>query len=347
MKRSKELLQIVVFFCIGIGILWLVYRKFAAAYLDDCVAKGNSAADCSLLDKLQADFLLVRWEWLFLVFLVFAAAHLSRAIRWRMLLEPLGYRPRLSVAFWSTCIGYFANLGLPRIGELIRAGTLARYEDLPPEEVMGTIVTDRIVDFVTMFLVIGFAFVAEFDLLWNFVQEQRMTQSSSGSTLPLIGLLLVVVGGSAFLFRKQLVATKLGQKVIGLGKGIVKGILTVKDLKNPIAFVGHSIFIWLMYFLIPLIGFWAFPPTEMLGMNEALMVFIFGTLAIVIPSPGGMGTYHLLVTAALLLYSVSVDDAFSYANIIFFTINLGANIVLGGLGLILLPFIGMRKRKLD
>jgi uncharacterized protein (TIRG00374 family) len=239
-------------------------------------------------------------------------------------------------------IGYFANLGIPRMGEVVRAGTLAQYEKIGVEKVMGTIVVDRIVDVISILIVTALAVLLEFDTIATFVNENVSFADRLGGLqrLALYGVVgMLVVLGLFYIFRARLIQTTLFKKFIQLLEGFWEGLRTISKLKRPWLFLVHSLNIWFMYFLMTYMCFFAFEPTSHLPPVVALVVFVFGGWGIVIPSPGGMGTYHFLVQTALQMYGVAGDDAFSFANIAFFSISLGVNVLLGIIGLIILPLI--------
>ena len=341
-KYIINILKFLLFLSVGLVILFLVYRNQNAAYQEECGLKGIPLEDCSLLQKVIDDFGTVNYFWILLVLLAFTISNFSRASRWVMLIRPLGYQPRLINAFLTTILGYFANLGLPRMGEVVRPATMARYEKIALEKVLGTVVVDRIIDVISILIVTGLAIVLEFDTIWKFVDEYVNLSEKFGGVgnLLLIGLgLMVVVVGLFLIFRKRLAATKLYQKVVGILQGFVQGLQTVRKLDRPWLFLLHSVNIWLMYYLMTYLCFFAFEPTAHLAPVAALIVFVFGGWGIVIPSPGGMGTYHFLAQTALMMYGVSGDDGFSWANISFFSIQLGCNISIGLLALLLLPII--------
>jgi uncharacterized membrane protein YbhN (UPF0104 family) len=233
------------------------------------------------------------------------------------------------------------------MGEVVRAGSLSRYERIPLERVMGTLVVDRLMDFVCLGLVVGMAFLFEADTLWAFVQN-RQAQASPGSSLwqnpyvlaALTLLGLVAVG--AFVFRKRIGRLPPVQKLSNLIEGFWDGLRSVFRLRHAGLFLGFSLGIWLMFYLQCWFNLLAFPPTAQLGPGAALMVFVFGTLGFVIPAPGGMGSFHALAIAGLALYHIDGSDAFSYANIAFFTIQIFYNIAAGILALLLLPILNKK-----
>ncbi|MCB0545892.1 MAG: flippase-like domain-containing protein, partial [Saprospiraceae bacterium] len=177
------------------------------AYEASCAERGIPAEDCSLIGKVLNDFASANYFWIFLTLLAFTFSNLSRAIRWNMLLRPLGYKPRLSNAFLTVILGYFANLGFPRIGEVVRAGSMARYEHIPVEKVMGTIVVDRTIDVISILLITSLAILLEFDTMWQFINEYvSLSEKFGGSgpfllTLAAIGLFFVAL---IYFLRKRI-----------------------------------------------------------------------------------------------------------------------------------------------
>lgn len=343
----KKALQFVFFLGLGITILALVFRNQDAAFREDCRLKGIPDASCSLTDKLWNDFSTVHLGWILVVMAAFTLSNLFRALRWQQLIEPLGRQAGLGNSFWSILLGYFANLGFPRMGEVVRAGALARNEQIPLEKVMGTMVVDRLADVACLGLVVGLAFLFEGETLWQFIAQNR--SASGGGSLwqhPLVQIFLagaLLGGGLAFYFRKQLLALPIARKILGILQGFWEGLRSVLRLRQPGLFIAYSLGIWLMFYLQCYFNLKAFEPTAQLSMGAALMVFVFGTLGFVIPSPGGMGTFHALCMAGLALYGINGSDAFSYANIAFFSIQIFYNLVGGILALIALPML--RKRK--
>lgn len=342
-KLLLNLLKFLAFLSVGLSILYLVYRGQNTAYREDCTLKGIPPEECGqLLDKVLYDFASANYGWLAIVLLAFLISNFSRAIRWIMLLRQLGYRPRFINGFLTVILGYFANLGLPRVGEVVRAGAMARYERISVEKVMGTVVVDRVIDVISILIMTTLAFVLEFDTIWAWVDGNEAVKGRVNRLVPiLVGLGIAGLVGLflVYYFWEQLRKIRFIAKIEGILLGFVEGIRTVGKLDKPWLFVLHSINIWLMYFLMTYLCFFAFEPTAHLTAVAGLVVFVFGGWGIVIPSPGGMGTYHFLVGAALALYGIAGDDAFSFANIAFFSIQIGCNVIVGLASLLLLPVI--------
>lgn len=342
----KKAIRFLLFLGIGVTILWLVFRSQNAAFQEQCRLDGVPPGQCSLIDKLLHDFSTVHFGWILMVVAAFTLSNMLRAWRWQMLLEPLGYRVNFLNSFLTILLGYFANLGFPRMGEVVRAGSLSRYERIPLERVMGTLVVDRLMDFICLGLVIGLAFLFEADTLWAFIQRRQTGASAAGGGGLLqhpvfLGALILAALAGFFIwaFREQLMKLTLFQKITGLIEGFWDGLRSVFRLRHAGLFLAYSLGIWLMFYLQCWFNLKAFDPTCHLGAGAALMVFVFGTLGFVIPSPGGMGTFHALAIAGLALYGIGGGDAFSYANIAFFTIQIFYNIVAGLLALLLLPLL--------
>lgn len=341
-KLLGNLLKFLLFLSIGLAIFYLVYRNQNAAYLAQCAQDGIPAEECSLIDKVVTDFRNANYFWILMVLLAFSVSNVSRAIRWNMLLRPLGYQPRFVNAFFTIIVGYFANLGIPRIGEVARATTMAQYEHIPVQKVMGTVVVDRVVDVLSIFLITGLAILLEFDTILQFVNEQvSLEERMGGLTNLLLWMGLLALGAVLLVwgFRRRLAQTAIYQKLAHIVYGFWQGIQTIARLDRPWVFVLHSFNIWFMYFLMTYLCFFAFAPTAHLPPVVALIVFVFGAWGIVVPAPGGMGTYHFMTQTALMMYGVSGEDGFSWANIAFFSIQLGVNIFVGIIALISLPLI--------
>jgi glycosyltransferase 2 family protein len=342
-KTIVNILKFTLFLSVGIVILYLVYRSQNTAYQAQCALDGVPSQDCSLIQKIISDFQRINLFWIAVVLSCFIFSNWSRSQRWMMLLDSLGHQVKASNAFWSVNLGYFANLGLPRMGEFVRGGTLARYEKIPVEKAMGTVAIDRLVDMTSLLLVVGIAFLLEYNTLYTYLSEQLGKKSGGGLFQnPIIqGILVAGALGCllVFLFWKKIIQLAFVQKIMGIAVGFWEGIKSIKDVKKPWIFVLHSLNVWLMYFLMAYFCFFAFPPTANLSAIVALMVFTFGAFGVVIPSPGGMGTYHALVVAALSIYGINGGDAFSFANIFFFSVNIFCCIGLGIAALILLPII--------
>lgn len=333
-----------IFFGVGFSILFFLYKRNNAAYQEQCKLDGIPLDDCSLFEKIVTDFQEANFFWLAMVIVVYLLSNVSRALRWKMLLKPLGYHIKFWNSFHATMLGYFANLGFPRLGEVLRPGAITRYEGVPMEKAFGTIVTDRILDFLALFVVIGIALISEYKALFEWLDTNaNLTEKIEGllsSPILKIGVIAILLGISLlFFFRKKIMETALFGKVKNIALGFWEGISSISRVDN-IWMVGfHTCFIWLMYFSMTWLCMFAFQPTSGISATQGLMVFVFGALGMVVPAPGGMGSYHAAITAGLVIYGIPEVEGFSFANILFFTIQLFGNVLLGIIALIALPLI--------
>ncbi len=344
-KIVREILQFFLFTGVGVLILFLVYRSQNAAYMADCALKGIPADHCSLLNKLKSDFSMVNYWWVSTVVIAFILSNILRAHRWLLLIQTLGTKGRMTNAFFTIMVGYFANMGLPRIGEVVRAGLFAKYESIGPEKVMGTIVVDRILDLLSLLFAIILALVLQGNVLFEFFRG-KLSDTIFARTwiyIALGGVFLFLY--LAYKFRRIIKRWSLYKKIHHLVEGFRDGLRSLRRVEKPWTLFLDTVLIWLMYYLMMFLCFYSFPPTAHLGAMAGLMTFVFGGLGVVFPSPGGMGTFHAMVIMALAMYGISGDDAFSFANIQFFSVQLFGCMLTGIIGLIVLPIINKKNKK--
>lgn len=350
-KSVKKAIKAAIFFFIGFFIFYLVYQRQNTAYQEECTFKNIPEESCSLLLKVWQDIQSADYRWIVLVLILFLLTNVSRALRWKMMLKSLGYQPKTINLFGTIMINYLANLGIPRSGEFIRAGLISTYEDIPVEKVLGTIFTDRIFDVICLAIVLGLTLIYGGEDFYNYLNVhidlskklQIFTQYPVLWTL--ISLLFVGFLVWMYTFRYRLLHTSVGQRVWYRIKGFIDGVSSIRNVSSIPLFIFYTGVIWVLYFLMMYFSFFAFAPTSHLGLVEALVVFAFGSLGILFPSPGGMGSYHMLVGEGLSMYGISGTDGFSFANIVFFSVSVGINILLGLIFLVVLPIINNSKNE--
>lgn len=328
--------------------MFKMYSTQSALYAEEMLLKGLNPEVHTLNKKLIDDFKSISPLWLLIVLAIYTLSNMFRAWRWKQALEPMGYRVSTFNSYFTLMLGYFANLGFPRIGEAARPAALAKYENIEFEKVFGTVVTERVVDVIGLSSVILFSLLFEYEALVRLFTNNDLIAEKlnafSGNPIMLIGGFLAMVLVGLFLVTRPVVKqSKIYTKVVDLIKGFWQGIISIKGLKNPWLYVVYSIGIWVCYYLMTYLCFFAFEPTSHLGPGEGLLTFLFGTLGMVFPSQGGMGTYHFAVGEALKAYDISSTDAFSFANIIFFSIQILCNVFFGLLALVLLPIVNRNK----
>jgi glycosyltransferase 2 family protein len=349
-RNIKKILQLLLFTSLGLGIMYWVFVKQQEKYRLQCALEGIVSQDCDLAEKIWKDFASVNPYVIAMVIALYMISNISRSIRWSMLLETLGKKPKFLNVLGTVMLGYFANLGFPRSGEFIKAGALSRYENIGLDKTMGTVVTDRLIDLVSLLMVVTLAFLLEYHSVQEWVQAhialpslRDLFQSSwlQGSLLLITLTVLIFV-----VYIKKNKNPPLLAKILKIMSGFAKGITSIKRVKNPLWFAFHSINIWVMYFGMTYLCFFAFEPTAHLSIRAALMVFVFGSLGVVFPSPGGMGTFHYLATTALEIYGIESSEAFSMSNILYFSLQIFGNIVFGLLAILMLALLNKKSKTL-
>lgn len=287
--RLKQALQLIVFFGLGLGLMYWQFSNF------------NEAQKTEFFRALRE----ANYGWFTLAIFVGMLAHLSRAIRWQQLLAPLGLKAGLGSRFYAVMIGYLANYGIPRSGEVIRCGVLKTSDEIPFGEAFGTVVVERIIDMLCLLLVFVIVIIAEFSQLeslwseriWNPACE-KFAKLGENHTLMivLIGGLVLMIAAFWFLRKKirSMISGKLG-KFLG---GFKNGIMAVRRVPKPGWFIFHSLFIWTGYLSSMYICFFCFDVTTGLSVNTALILLLFGTFGVAF-TPGGIGAYQVLVTGVL------------------------------------------------
>lgn len=349
-ESIKKAFRAALFFGVGFIVFYLVYVRQNKAYQEECQLKGIAAENCSLLDKVVSDMQSADYSWIGVVMILFLLSNVFRTLRWKMMLKSMGYYPSSTNLFGTIMINYLVNLGIPRSGEIVRAGLIANYEDIPLEKVLGTIFTDRIFDVICLFFVLVLTVLLGGNDVYRYLQEnvnlsEKLTIFTNHG-LTWTGVLGVFLYFAYWIFthRRRLLQTSMGQRIWYRVSGFLNGVSSVKNVSSPSLFVFYTLMIWVCFYLMMYLSFFSFLPTSNLGPVEGLVVFAFGSLGILFPSPGGMGSYHMLVAEGLSMYGLSGADGFSFANIVFFSISVGINVVLGLIFLVLLPIINQDKK---
>lgn len=275
-------------------------------------------------------------SWIYLSITFGILSHLSRAYRWKYLLEPLGYKPRLANSFMAVMGGYLANLGIPRSGEVLRGATIATYEKIPFDKAFGTIVSERIADLVMLILIVTGSLLIQTDSMIGYFKEQEINPFLS------IGIFLVLVLAGIFILR-IIRNSQLGIfiKIRGFARGLLEGMRSILQMKAKASFIFHTIFIWVMYVLMFYVIKFTIPETASLSWAAIMAAFIVGTFAISTTS-GGIGVYPIAMGAVLLLYGINRQAGEAFGWIVWASQTLLV-VVLGGLSLLFLPFFNRKK----
>ena len=276
-------------------------------------------------------------------------SHLSRSMRWKLLMEQLGYAPKLKNVFSVTIIGYLANAAVPRLGEILKCTFLSRYEKLKVDKLVGTILIERTFDVMCYLLFIGITVLIQIDVVGNYVKE-KFSKMGGSRDFPVWVKLLIIAGGITILillfkllFRK-FPQSKVIIKIRNFFAGISEGFKTILNLKKRKLFLAHTIFIWAMYLLQIYIGFQAMEGTSHLGIKAACSVLALATLAMII-TPGGIGSFPLFVMETLTIYNIVKAEGTAFGWLIW-GVSTGIVIVAGLISLVILPYINRKKNEI-
>ena len=304
-KTILTVLKFLVFLSLGILLIWLAIK--------DLTEEDKTQIKKSLSEA--------NYFWIVLSMALGILSHISRAMRWKMLFAPLNLFPKLSNTFYAVMVGYLGNLAFPRLGEVLRCGILNRYEKIPLTQSLGTVITERIIDTLTLLVLFIFAVWLEFDRMHDYISEnifspmklklQHYAENKIFLMALVSGLLFAAV--LFFFFRKKIFANPIAQKVRGILLSFMDGLRSVTRVKNPLLFIFHSLFIWAMYFLTVYVCIFTFDETKSLSISDCLAILCFGSLG-VIATPGGIGAYQWIVLQMMTLwgYSTAMGVAFGW-----------------------------------
>ena len=292
-KKIYSVLKYIFFLGIGVFLTWWQISKMTP------------------LQKTQFKESLIHAHYIYLlpVFIITILGHVSRAVRWKILMEPMGYSPKTSNTFYSVMAGYFANTFLPRAGEILRCTILSKYEKIPVSKLFGTILVERVFDLACYFLLMVITFLIQIETVSDFVATKFSKMTDMGSSASLWSILIILLIATAIIYfvaKWLLIKYKHHHLIIklrGIQMELKEGFSTILHLKKRKKFIAHSIFIWACYLFEVYIGFSALDATASLGITAAFSVLSLATLAMIV-SPGGLGAFPIAVQQVLLIYNV-------------------------------------------
>jgi uncharacterized protein (TIRG00374 family) len=277
-------------------------------------------------------------------------SHLSRSYRWKLLLEPLGYYPKIKNVFTVTMVGYLANAAIPRLGEILKCTFLSKYEKIKVDKLVGSILIERTFDLFCFFLFICITVLIQFNKIGGFIKEkiQAMGENAGmpfwAKALIICGLFVLLYYGLKFLQKKYPYNTTIF-KLNNFLKGIGQGFIAIKNLKKRNQFIAHTLFIWTMYLLQIYIGFKAMEHTMELDLRAACSVLVLASFAMII-TPNGIGLFPIFVMQTLVLYGIDAVNGKAFGWLIW-SVSTAIILVVGFACLILLPYINKRKNEID
>ena len=325
-----KFLKIGFFFLLGIALIWWSLHQIPAEEW----TKFTLALKQSKL-------------WIvFPVFIILGLSHFLRALRWRLIMEPLGYRPSIANTYLAVLIGYLANLAIPRLGEVLKCTLLAKYEHVPAEKIVGTIVAERAFDVISLGIVFLLALGLQFNVIeagWNQLKSQTtdsVIDSNEGDwkmyLIVGIGIVLIAL---FFILRKRIPTIVASiKKIIS---GIWEGVMSATKLKQHNLFFVYSFGIWFLYLLATYVGLHATAGTES-SFATAISCLAYASIGMIL-TPGGIGAYAYFMAKVLELNGVDYTLGLANGTLQWFSQFLIV-IVLGGVSLIILPIINKQAK---
>jgi len=271
-KTLKSFLTIVISLAFAGFFLWLALRGFDFKVVQKSLAKAN-------------------YLWVAFAAVFALLAYWFRAIRWNLLLEPMGHKISSSNALWSLSFGYLMNLTIPRSGEVARATALYGVEKVPVDKSFGTIILERVVDFICMLGFLGLTLIFKYDAILAFYKNSGININPNKILLVLGGL--GVAGVLFFVFKNKFVNVPVLGKIIGFIDGILLGLTSIFKLKEKGKFILYTIGIWVSYYFAAYLVCFALPETSDFTFADGFFIIVVGTLGMIIPASGGIGAFNL------------------------------------------------------
>lgn len=333
-KRLTAIFKYLIFLGAGLFLVWWQLKDMTAA---DKSAFINAFK--------QTNY----WLIIPIVFMSLLS-HLIRAIRWKLLMEPLDFKPKLKNVFSVVMIGYLANSAIPRLGEILKCTFLAKYEKLNVGKLVGTIIIERTFDLICFFIFIGITILIQIDLIGGYVKKKLVNMSSTTGLpvwfkLLIICCIIALIIISIKILFKKFPHNKIILKVNLFLKGIAAGFKTIKQLQKKRQFLMHTFIIWALYLLQVYIGFQAMEGTAHLSIKAAFAVLTLASLAM-IATPGGIGSFPLFVMETLVIYHIASPLGTAFGWLIW-GVATGIIIIVGVACLLILPYINRKKNEIS
>lgn len=305
---------------VGIFLIWYVFSLLSPNEKDE------------LFDAMER----ANYWWIALSIFLGILSHLSRAYRWKYLLQPLNYNPRFLNSFFSVMAGYLINLLVPRLGEITRCGVMSRYEKIPFNKLFGTVIAERIADLTILTILTFSVILAQLstlkDLLYSIIPNEI-----SGNTIILICTIVFVVTlavvRASYIYLKN--STKpFAIKIKSLIQGFLDGLKSIIEMENRVLFILHTLFIWLMYLAMFYLCFFSLEETSDIPIVGVIAAFVMGGISIIFIQ-GGIGVYPAAIMEVLFLYEIIKPMGLALGWIIWIS-QTAMIIVMGVLSLLLI-----------
>ena len=330
-KRLFTILKYIFFFALGIFLAWWSIR------------------DLSKEDKSEIKEALRHARYLLLVpvIAILLLSHYLRGLRWRLLIEPLGYKPARTNTFLSVMIGYFTNLALPRLGEVVRCTVLARYEKVPVDKLIGTVILERIIDVITLLIVFGITLAIQPGIYSQLIDAFFKSEAEAGEKNNTGRIILIVIAGLVIIsiVAWMIIKKKNFKDLVWLLKKIIRsvwqGISAIQHLKKRVPFIILSVLIWGLYLLSGYLGFFALKETGNYGIKEAFSMLSAGSVGMIV-TPGGIGAYAVLIEKTMQLYGLQKGIALAFGWLLWL-VQTGSILIVGIFSFAYLPYFNNKR----
>lgn len=321
-QKTIKTLKFISFFLLGIFLFWLVIKD----------------QDINQIKSILSND--VNYFWIVVSLFLGLISHISRTIRWKLMIESIGYKPGMLNTFFAVMIGYLMNLVIPRMGEISRCGVLTKYEEIPFTKLVGTVVLERLIDILMLLILLLMVIFTQFGQMLEFLKNNPGVKENLEKVIysPYLIIGIIVCFVIFWVSRHKIRQSSLIKKMMRFISQFEDGLQSIRKMKKKGAFIFHSVLIWVMYYLMLYCVFFSFEFTSNLTPLAGLTVFVFGSFGMVAPVQGGIGPYEFMVSQGLALYGVQLQDGVSFAILAHFS-TLIMLLILGLISLIILPFI--------
>jgi glycosyltransferase 2 family protein len=323
--NNNKLITGSIFFIIGAILFWYVYQNINIQSIKDTLKE-------------------LKYSWILLSIILGLISTFVRALRWKMLIESMGYKPKISNLFLSVQILYFINLVIPRGGEVVRCGMIAKYEKIPFAKLLGTVFIERLTDFIAFIIIFIVVFFLQLSLFREIFSTLKISPSSFKSKILILGLVIILFVLLYWLFKKIGLLKKLQNKINKILEEIKEGIKSIILIEKKWTYLFQTALIFLMWILMLYVVFFAYPPTHKMTFSTAIFTYTVGTLGSLLPIQAGMGVWHFLVMECLHLFGLDKDSGKMFALVAHTFTNL-IYLVFGTIGFIIMPLTNNHKNK--
>jgi glycosyltransferase 2 family protein len=330
-KRIITIAKYLFFLGLGIFLVWWSIKDL------------NNEQESQIKSALrQANYLLF-----IPVFFILILSHFIRSLRWRLLIEPLGYKPKINNTFFAVMIGYLANQAVPRLGEVLKCTVLTRYEKIPADKLIGTIILERIIDVLSLLIVFITTLAIQPDIYSQLIdaffnsKPGEEEKKISGYLIAAVILGVIIITTAIWLYVKKKKPADIILVIKKIIKSIIEGVSSVQHLKKRGLFIFYTISIWFLYLAGGYIGFYAIQETQHYGVKESFSILSAGSVGM-IATPGGIGAYPFLIEKTMMLYGLQQGFALAFGWLLWLA-QTGVILIGGLFSFTAIPYFNKKK----